>query len=113
MEQRLSPQLTRFAAAQAFHAVTQLVLELWQHVHRNVLPGRKQGSMLGFTNWMSTILERLYLVFTAAHTSGVAQSNRTAHHEQQIVQTVEFVDQIALFWSIIVLFIFSTSLQLL
>lgn len=43
MEQRLSPQLTGFAAAQAFHTVTQLVLKLWQHVHRNVLPGTKQG----------------------------------------------------------------------
>lgn len=55
----------------------------------------------------------LYLVFIAAYTSGVAQGNRTSDHEQHIVQTVEFIDQIAFFWSFIVLLIFSTSLQVL
>lgn len=39
MEQCLSPELTGFTAAEAFHAVTQLVLQLWQHMYWNMLSG--------------------------------------------------------------------------
>lgn len=75
-----------------------------------------QGYILDFSSWVSTVLKQmcgLYLVFIAAYTSGVAQGDRTSDHEQYIVQTVEFVDQVAFFWSFIVLLIFSTSLQVL
>lgn len=112
MEQRLRPQLTGFTAAQAFNTVAQLVLKLWQHVHRHMLPGTKHR-VKSEPRYNSGSEVWLYLVFVAADISAVAQSDRASHHEQHIVQTVELVDQIASFWSFIVLFVFSSSLQVL
>lgn len=53
----------------------------------------------------------MHLVLNAVDIFFMGLRHRTADQEQQVLQTVKLVDQVALSWSFIVLFILSTSLQ--
>lgn len=55
------------------------------------------------------VLSRVHLVLVS-HFSGVGQRDGAAHHEQQVLQTVELVEQVALIGCFIIFLIFGTSL---